>query len=113
MPNRQEVEELINKCKWEKIITPSVGYDYLSLKAIGPNGRSILLSTDYREEFNQYHLSFWTSSEGESPFAFKFICNRYYLLRPLYEGALKIKSNLSFEALKVIPVADKKWQGKL
>ena len=113
MPTKQEVEELIELCEWEKIIRPSVGYDYLSLKVTGPNGKSILLSTDYKSNFDQYNLSFWTSSNDELPFAFEFRGNKFYLSRPLNKRELKIRQKSPIEALSIIPVADKKWQGKL
>ena len=41
MPTKEEFEELVEKCQWEKVIIPNS--NKLALKVIGPNGNHILL----------------------------------------------------------------------
>ncbi len=55
-PTKEEFEELINNCKWEKCL---VAKQY-ALKAIGPNGNSIILPTDNGE------CCLWTSSNYDN-----------------------------------------------
>lgn len=67
-PTKEEFEELIKECKWEKAVIPN--YDKHALKVTGPNGNSIFLPTTARIEsvFNEINkdaqISLWTSSKG-------------------------------------------------
>lgn len=109
MPTKQEVEELIELCKWEKVTEEP--YNYCYLKIIGPNGNHILLpldSIDYG-----YELKFWTSTtdEKQNPLAFQYSC--LPSLDPVVKRALRMRMHSKTQALNIVPVADKKWQGKL
>ena len=67
-PTKEEFEELINKCKWEKCILPP--NDRYALKVTGPNGNSIFMPTtglygivsDLTNENTSIH--YWTSSSN-------------------------------------------------
>lgn len=64
-PTKDEIEELIKKCKWEKCIDSS---NVNALKATGPNGNSIIIPTTGRISYDhrsnrETSCFFWTSSE--------------------------------------------------
>lgn len=68
-PTKEEFEELIRKCKWEKCLDSSNNH---ALKAIGPNGNSIIIPvTGYagcendsaKKEYVYSNCSLWTSTE--------------------------------------------------
>ena len=75
VPTIEEFEELINKCKWEKVVLTQSNEH--AIKVTGPNGNHILLKTtgcggcrkvrdEYNLGFNECEYSdcsFWTSSE--------------------------------------------------
>ena len=74
IPTMEEFGELINRCKWEKVVLTQS--DEHALKVTGPNGNHILLKTTGWagcRKNDPYHLgfheseysycSFWTSSE--------------------------------------------------
>lgn len=69
IPTKDEFEELLNKCKWEKCILPNGMH---ALKVTGPNGNSIFLRTignpimgDFSNVRNEdCHIGLWTSSKG-------------------------------------------------
>lgn len=70
-PTKEEFEELILKCKWERCIDPkSKKY---ALKATGPNGNSIMLKLSEND-----NILLWTSTEyttefeGKRAYAFQF-----------------------------------------
>ncbi|MBR2415544.1 MAG: hypothetical protein IKB11_02190 [Bacteroidaceae bacterium] len=84
-PTKEEFEELITKCKWEKILNRGVNPEYLSpdefkIKIIGPNGNQIYLSAmgkqqqgfgiglpyDERFRIDYSFFGFWTSSKEET-----------------------------------------------
>ena len=85
IPTKEEFEELIHMCDWEKIVIPNSNKN--ALKVIGPNGNYIVLPTTgfagcHRRfrAFNNEALwdtcKFWTSSCGgnkNSAFAFTYI----------------------------------------
>lgn len=96
-PTKDEFEELIRKCKWEKCVI-GIFNDH-ALKVTGPNGNSIILRTtgvkglslDYCES-KYTHCCFWTSSKHPS------IENRAYAF--WYEGYTRIsKIDSSFALL--------------
>jgi len=71
IPTKEEFEELINKCKWEKVIMPNSKKH--ALKVVGPNGNYIFLQVSGElgpgDWGNKAHLvksdslcCFWTSS---------------------------------------------------
>lgn len=87
-PTKDEFEELIKKCKWEKIFLPAP--EILALHVTGPNGNSINIHVtghagssrpnnlvDYEPENTYSECCFWTSSESEqrkrAAYAFSFI----------------------------------------
>lgn len=109
MPTKVEVEELIERCEWEKIIEPS--HNYPKFKVTGPNGNHILLSVD--KDDMGWNLYFWTSTEDEDdmPFAFYYFDSNFS--SPLNKRKIRIRKDNTFRAHRIIPVADKKWQGKL
>lgn len=59
-PTKEEFEELINECKWEKVIIPNS--DTHALKATGPNGNSIFLPVTGHAGCKRSH-NFWNDSE--------------------------------------------------
>lgn len=69
-PTKEEFEELIVKCKWEKSL--GTYSNELMLKIIGPNGNQIFFSAmielikigDY-EQIDNSLCGFWTSSKGK------------------------------------------------
>ena len=89
-PTKDEFEELVIKCKWEKCLDP-VSKKH-ALKATGPNGNNIIIpvtghagcscsrqeySPIYEPENIHSECSFWTSTENpdkpRAAFAFRFI----------------------------------------
>ncbi len=83
MPTREEVEELIEKCAWEKVVIEyvpnSLGAQWgrrnvNAFKVTGPNGNSIFIPTSqhYKDSWNCKNLicnknmicSFWTSTQA-------------------------------------------------
>ena len=87
-PTKNEFEELIKKCKWEKILNPP--FDEHAFKVTGPNGNSIIIPVTghagclrkdflgYSESENYYsECSIWTSTEdtkrSERAYAFSFM----------------------------------------
>lgn len=89
-PTKDEFEELVIKCKWEKCLDP-VSKKH-ALKATGPNGNYIIIpvtghagcscsrqeySPIYKPENIHSECSFWTSTENpdkpRSAYAFRFI----------------------------------------
>lgn len=73
-PTKEEFEELISKCTWEKIIITDT--DRHALKVTGPNGNHIIIETtgyagctrdEYSECAESMHsrCQFWTSTEAE------------------------------------------------
>lgn len=58
-PTKEEFEELITKCKWEK----SLKYSTHALKVTGPNGNSIFLSVV--DGCHSSSCRFWTSTAGK------------------------------------------------
>lgn len=109
MPTKVEVEELIERCEWEKIIEPP--HNYPQFKVTGPNGNHILLNVEKNDM--GWNLYFWTSTEDEDdmPFAFYYFDSNFS--SPLNKRKIRIRKDNTFRAHRIIPVADKKWQGKL
>ena len=112
MPTKQEVEELIELCEWEKV-APSGPFDYSYLKITGPNGNHIRLSLEKLHHSVYTGLRFWISStdENHKPFAFRCVCP--HSSGPLIKRGLRIRSEGECNALYIVPVADKKWKGCL
>lgn len=98
-PTKEEFEELISKCKWEKIIIDNA--DEHALKVTGPNGNHIILRTtgyagcredDDRESAESIHSEcrFWTSTEVDQSLvrtfncAYHFVCSGYKNFCRLY-----------------------------
>lgn len=112
MPTKQEVEELVEKCEWETIIE----HNYLFLKITGPNQNHILLYLD-KDSSGDYEFGFWTSTKDEDNKIFSF----YFLIFEKVDKQIigerkkrrSIKKHTLGDVLRIIPVADKKWQGKL
>lgn len=82
IPTKEEFEELVEKCKWEKLYIPE-SHEF-ALKVIGPNGNNIILPAtkhhnfpmigNYMKAFYKYKprlcksndvWGFWTSTETE------------------------------------------------
>lgn len=65
-PTKQEFEELIKKCTWEKVIIPISNTH--AFKVIGPNGNSITLNVTGSAGSDPDYISsschFWTSTEA-------------------------------------------------
>jgi ribosomal protein L40E len=132
-PTKEEFEELVMKCKWEKCIDPSTN-DF-AFKVIGPNGNSIIIPVPERagdKDYSFFACSFWTSSKGrtgscvELNKAFAFVCSvkiggriiakdekiKLWLDTPV-EMHLNVREmSISF-LRKILPVADKKSFGKI
>ena len=79
-PTKEEFEELITKCTWEKCLIPDGSYNHSSyiLKITGPNGNSIVIPLNVAPALNNcwsVYIAFWTStsSRDESKaYSFKF-----------------------------------------
>lgn len=126
-PTKDEVQELIDKCKWEKILV----WEHRSwmphkrlraLKAIGPNGNHIIFLPGGEGS----SIVFWTSTKSET----RDHCAQLFRYDEPYQKTTDIEASwlstpfdkiLPFEhpdARKIFqypvrPVADKKWKGKL
>lgn len=63
-PTKEEFDELIQKCKWEKCLTPV--FKRYALKAIGPNGNSIIIGSARFGEINYLgetdQICLWTAT---------------------------------------------------
>lgn len=70
-PTKEDFEELITKCKWEKYIIPTT--NKFALKAIGLNGNSIIFPINPLIESN-YGISLWSSTKEDNiqAYAFRF-----------------------------------------
>lgn len=105
-PSKEEFEELIEKCQWEKIIMPTLRKNELknALKAIGPNGNHIILPVtgyagclrrnSFDEEVYYNNCSYWTSTKDEDykNFAFYFYYTGYK--SPNFNPALHAKIDI-------------------
>lgn len=114
MPTKQEVEELIEKCEWETIVRPP--HNYLYLKITGPNGNNILLPVHERPMSNMVQLRFWTSTVEERGRAFAFDFSTIYEESRQIGDKRKcrlIRAIPTSSTSSIIPVADKKWTGRL
>lgn len=99
IPTKEEFEELIEKCKWEKVIIPDSNKH--ALKVTGPNGNHILLpTTGYagctkqdNEEAIFSECRFWTSTKSTDydflAFSFRYIGYRYKEFETLSENERK------------------------
>ncbi|MBQ7811750.1 MAG: hypothetical protein IJZ70_03515 [Bacteroidales bacterium] len=134
MPTKEEFEELVEKCTWEKVLVwesrqfPPYNGKYQKLKALkitGPNGNHILILPNNKNT----GISYWTAtkSANRDGFAERFYFSNYS------EGAQSEDEQESswlstpFDKIKTIhiregrmqfnafvrPVADIKWKGKL
>ena len=78
MPTKEELEELIFKCIWEKIVLPDSKKN--ALKITGPNGKHMILpvtgrrAKTEREECLYYECCLWTSTQKDEYWAY---CLRY------------------------------------
>lgn len=94
-PTKEEFEELVNKCKWEKCLLPP--NDQYALKVTGPNGNTIFMPTT-GHFFIGFNLTeensgiyYWTSSShptrGNAAYAFRFTdwCEDLYILTRIYD----------------------------
>lgn len=57
-PTKEDFDELITKCKWEKYIIPIT--NQFALKAIGPNGNSIIFPMNNLLKDSNYGISLWS-----------------------------------------------------
>lgn len=67
-PTKEDFEELITKCKWEKYIIPTT--NQFALKAIGPNGNSIVFPTSSGKASGEFSLFLWSSTKENNTRAF-------------------------------------------
>lgn len=72
-PTKEDFEELITKCKWEKYIIPTA--NQFALKGTGPNGNSIVFPMVEQKRTYLFGISLWSSSqkENERAYAFRFL----------------------------------------
>lgn len=117
IPTKEEFEELLDKCKWERSFDASGNF----LKVTGPNGNHIILPTTDSERGGV--CLFWTSTKYEEKWAYFFSykprnpSERYpehkFARTPFDRKYISIDRNIIRCAYAIRPVADKKWQGKL
>lgn len=126
-PTKDEVQELIDKCKWEKVLIwePRKWEPYKQLRAlkvIGPNGNHIILLPRLENDF----FVFWTSTKSTTrercAQAFRYSesyaktgdRDALWLSTP-FDPTLpfKVPDVRKAALFPVRPVADKKWKGKL
>lgn len=70
-PTKEDFEKLITKCKWEKYITPTT--NQFALKAIGPNGNSIIFPLNsLKVKDSHYGISLWSSTQENNILAYAF-----------------------------------------
>lgn len=73
IPTKEEFEELIIKCKWEKCLDTISKNN--ALKVIGPNGNSIIIPVVTKKDYGS-SICLWTSTEdakrSERAYAFRF-----------------------------------------
>lgn len=84
-PTKEEFEELIEKCHWEKIVVPF--FNKNAFKIIGPNGNHITLPVTgryicayagYWKVIDQFNLcSYWTSTKYNERFSYCFNLHGY------------------------------------
>ena len=142
-PTREEFEELILKCKWEKCLKPNTNEH--AFKVIGPNGNSIIIPVvGGRYGGEDLVCLLWTSSKDKTEHSksFAFVYNEGINLRDSgvdfskyidckrrtqlwLETPVKmhfneeissrntIKSVYNLCVIGILPVADKKWIGNL
>lgn len=128
-PTKNEFEELIKKCQWNKIlISPSNTHAF---KVTGPNGNSIIIpvtghagcyrsdSAPFESENIHSECSFWTSTEEPSrlycAYAFRYIGYNGFVrtltAREKKEQMFKIRS--SFEHISIYDDDfEQKWKQK-
>ena len=114
MPTKEEFQELIDKCIWEKITIKHSSYDKLELvyKVTGPNGNYMYLPTTNVYGVNTGYMnslpihkyffgSYWTSSQDEDYLAYTFniIPQNFDNINDLY---FKYKNKISQYELKVL-----------
>lgn len=127
-PTKEEFEELIEKCKWEKIVIPNSNIQ--ALKVVGPNGNHIVFTNQDNGGF-RFRFRSWTSTKDQDAnkgILFRVnVCqsedDRLKEASSLWLSTPFDKSCLGFASRGVIkewcmlspirPVADKKWKGKL
>lgn len=130
MPTKEEFEELIEKCVWEKILMwenrrfPPYNEKYQKLKALkitGPNGNHIIILPT----IHNTGIDYWTATqsvnyEGRAErFSVKIAeCkdedDSLWLTTPFDKNKAIIMRHLHMEwEARIRPVADKKWKGKL
>ena len=63
-PTKEDFEELITKCKWEKYIISTT--NQFALKAIGPNGNSIVFPAVGKHIWG--HIQMWNGKQWVSDF---------------------------------------------
>lgn len=119
IPTKEEFEELIEKCEWEKIIIPNTycSKEKPALKVVGPNGNHIILPITQCLEIG-YDVIFWTSTKAVDKYnafvyAFNYINRGYQWDSTPIDKTFCIRKRPIITALAIRPVADKKWQGKL
>lgn len=119
IPTKKECEELIQKCKWEKVIIPSrdkYKRNQRGFKVTGPNGNNITIPISR----TQFLTQFWTTTEhpkyAHAAYCLSLDCKEeksedIWLKTPIEK--LEVRGQKRRFALNIRPVADKKWQGKL
>ena len=88
-PTKEDFEELITKCKWEKHIIPTT--NQFALKAIGPNGNSIIFPME-----SDYSIRFWSSTKENNMKAFAL----YFHEKIEFESTLTAKQKKRWEFIK-------------
>ena len=130
MPTKEEFEELIEKCVWEKILMwenrrfPPYNEKYQKLKALkitGPNGNHIIILPT----IHNTGIGYWTATqsvnykERAERFSVKIAeCkdedDSLWLTTPFDKNKAIIMRHMHMEwEARTRPVADKKWKGKL
>lgn len=84
-PTKEDFEELITKCKWEKHIIPTT--NQFALKATGPNGNSIVFPMK---------SGFWSSTKENNMQAFAL----YFHEKIEFESTLTAKQKKRWEFIK-------------
>lgn len=92
-PTKEDFEELITKCKWEKYIIPTT--NQFALKAIGPNGNSIVFPMNPLIESN-YGISLWSSTKENNIQAYVF----HFHEKVEYKSTLTAKQKQRWEFAK-------------
>lgn len=92
-PSKEDFEELITKCKWGKYIIPTT--NQFALKAIGPNGNSIIFPLNSQND-SHHGIFLWSSTKEDNIHAYAF---RFYE-EVKFESTLTAKQKKSREFIE-------------